>query len=384
MAPRGIPDFPGLLSELIAQPSMSSAASAWNVSNAGVIHKLADWLGALGFAIEIVTVSRNPDKLNLIATFGKGAGGLVLSGHTDTVPYDETRWQSDPFTLTEATGRWYGLGTCDMKGFFAVVIQAIRELQLTQLCQPLIVLATADEETSMAGAKALVHAGKPRARYAVIGEPTGLVPVHAHKGVMMERIRLQGASGHSSNPKLGHSALECMLDVMTELRAFRTELQQVHNALFTVPEPTLNFGRIAGGDNPNRICASCELEFDLRPLPGMSLDTLRSDMEARLAPIANRHQVGMQFERLFDGVPAFSNTMAEGLAALCTELTGHAPSAVAFATEAPYLQQLGMDVLVMGPGSINQAHQPNEFLAQDQAAAGIRVIKTLIGRLCLQ
>ncbi|MCP5161343.1 MAG: acetylornithine deacetylase [Hahellaceae bacterium] len=383
MKPEYLPDFPVLLSELIAQPSVSSSSEKWNMSNAGVINKLAQWLESLGFVVELMTVSKAPEKLNLVATLGTGAGGLVLSGHTDTVPYDDSRWSSDPFTVTEKGGRWYGLGTCDMKGFFAVVIQAVREMGLSQLKQPLIVLATADEETSMAGAKALAAAGKPKARYAVIGEPTGLRPVHMHKGVMMERIRLQGLSGHSSNPALGHSALECMADMINALRVFRSELQLHKNMAFQVATPTLNLGHICGGDNPNRICGACELQFDLRPLPGMSLEALRGDILQRLQPIAEANQVSMRFERLFDGVPPFANEHTHGLVNVCERLTGHAPQAVAFATEAPYLQALGMDTLVMGPGSIDQAHQPDEYVDQSQVVEGIRVIKALISHYCL-
>src|SRR5690554_3871754 len=161
-----------MLARLISLPSISSASPEWDHSNEGVVRLLAEWLEPLGFTVEIMEVPGMPGKFNLIATLGSGPGGLVLSGHTDTVPFDDKRWQSDPFSLTEKDNRWYGLGTCDMKGFFPLAIEAAKAFAGEPLQQPLIILATADEESSMNGARALAEAGKPKARYAVIGEPT--------------------------------------------------------------------------------------------------------------------------------------------------------------------------------------------------------------------
>ena len=214
---------------------------------------------------------------------GSGPGGLVLAGHSDTVPFDAALWHSDPLRLTAQGDRWVGLGVCDMKGFFPLVIEALRELLDQPFRQPLLVLATCDEESSMAGARALAAAGRPLGRAAVIGEPTGLKPIRLHKGVMMERIDILGQSGHSSDPSLGHSALEAMQDVMGELRLLRAQWQrEFNNPQFGVPQPTLNFGCIHGGDNPNRICGQCALEFDLRPLPGMDPEQLRAAIRGKL------------------------------------------------------------------------------------------------------
>ena len=156
-----------MLAALIATPSVSCTDPALDLSNRGVIDQLAEWLTDLGFACEIMEVL--PGKANLIATLGSGPGGLVLAGHTDTVPYDQGKWQHNPFRLTEADGCFYGLGTADMKGFFPIAIEAAREFLDTPLKAPLIILATCDEECSMSGARALVDAGRPAARFAVIG-----------------------------------------------------------------------------------------------------------------------------------------------------------------------------------------------------------------------
>ena len=379
-----VPGIREMLARLISQPSISSASPDWDHSNEAVVRTLAEWLEALGFAIEILDVPGMPGKYNLVATLGSGPGGLVLSGHTDTVPFDDKRWHSDPFTLTEKDDRWYGLGTCDMKGFFPLAIEAAKAFIDQPLKQPLIILATADEESSMNGARALAEAGKPRARYAVIGEPTSLRPVRMHKGIMMERLTFEGQSGHSSNPDLGRNALEGMHEAMTELLAPRGQWQEKYrNPAFKVQVPTLNLGCIHGGDNPNRICARCELHFDLRPLPGMDMDNLRQAILNRIQPLAERRQLALSFEPLFDGVPPFETPADAALVQACEKLTGHTAHAVAFATEAPWLQKLGLETLVMGPGSIDQAHQPDEYLELSQLQPTVDILRGLIRQFCI-
>lgn len=376
------PDLRQMLAALIAAPSVSCTDPRLDQGNRGVIDLLAGWLTDLGFACDIQEVA--PGKANLIATLGQGPGGLVLAGHTDTVPWDQGKWRFDPFTLTEADGRLYGLGSADMKGFFPLAIEAARDFLKTPLKSPLIILATCDEECSMAGARALVEAGKPAARFAVIGEPTSGRPLRMHKGVMMERVVIEGRSGHSSDPALGANALEAMNAVMNELLAFRGELQgKYRNPAFTVPVPTLNLGCIHGGDNPNRICPHCELQFDLRPLPGMDMDELRQQIRQRLAPLAPRHRVQLTVEPIYAGTPAMETPADSPLVRAAERLTGHRAEAAAFGTEGPFFRQLGMDALILGPGGIEQAHQPDEFIALDSIHPTVTVLRGLIREFCL-
>lgn len=372
------------LQALVALPSVSCAVPEWDMGNLPVIELLAGWLDERGFQTEILPLPGQPGKANLIATLGSGPGGLVLSGHSDTVPYDDQRWQTDPFKLTERDGKLYGLGATDMKGFFPAVLAAVDRFLDTPLQQPLIVLATADEESSMSGARTLAEQGRPKARYAVIGEPTELVPVHMHKGIMMESVRVRGASGHSSDPSLGRNALDTMHGVMGELINLRGELQERYrNPGFAVQVPTLNLGCIHGGDSPNRICAQCELHFDLRPLPGMDNDELRRMIQQRLTPLAERSGNDIVFSALFEGVEPFEQDRDSALAKACEQLTGHSAESVAFATEAPFLQSLGMQTLVLGPGSIKQAHQPDEFIDTRQLAPAVEVLSGLIQKFCV-
>ncbi len=372
------------LQRLVALPSVSCTSPDWDMGNLKVIEQLAEWLQPLGFKIEILPLAGQPNKANLIATLGQGPGGLVLSGHADTVPYNEERWQQSPFELTERDNRLYGLGATDMKGFFPACIQAAQAFVDTPLQQPLIILATADEESSMSGARALAEIGRPKARYAVIGEPTQLKPIRMHKGIMMEAVRVEGQAGHSSNPALGHNALETMHSVLGELLQFRGELQQRYsNPGFEVSVPTLNLGCIHGGDNPNRICGQCELHFDLRPLPGMDNHELHNAIQRRLTPLAEQSATDIHFHSLFEGVSAFEEAANSTLIQACEKLTGHTAESVAFATEAPFLQQLGMQTVVLGPGSIDQAHQPDEYISCNQIEPAITLLRSLIQKFCL-
>jgi len=378
------PNLEELMQQLIALPSISCTNPALDQGNRNVINTLANWLEDLGFSTEIQPLNADGSKANLIATIGKGSNGLVLAGHTDTVPYDENCWNSDPFRLTEANGRLYGLGTADMKSFFALVIEAIRDLDLSSLQQPLIILATADEETSMSGARALNGGHLPGARFALIGEPTGLKPVRMHKGMMMEAIKLTGLSGHSSNPALGNSALEAMHRVMTELLKWRDELQHANNnPLFEIPVPTMNLGHIHGGDNPNRICGHCELQIDIRPLPGMKLTDLRNELEQRLQTTLAGTMISYETLALFEGVPAIETPADSTLVKAVEKLTAASSEAVAFSTEAPFYNKLGMDSVVLGPGSINQAHQPDEYLGLEQIKPTVKLMQDLVKQFCM-
>ncbi|MEX0870359.1 MAG: acetylornithine deacetylase [Aquisalimonadaceae bacterium] len=384
MMPANPPPLIDMLRQLIAIPSVSSVTPALDQGNRAVVECLAEWLEGLGFACELQPIPNAPDKANLIATLGRGDGGLVLAGHTDTVPYDESGWSSDPFRLSERDGRLYGLGTSDMKSFLGLIIEAVRDIRAADVKQPLVVLATADEESGMTGAKALVDGQRRIGRHAVIGEPTGLRPIRMHKGVMMEAIRIQGRSGHSSDPALGANALEGMLRVMNDIVAWRQQLQSKNvDPRFEVPVPTLNLGHIHGGDNPNRICGYCELHIDIRPMPGMNLEELRHMLRQRLPRVLGDERLSLELVSLFPGLPAMETPETARIVRATEALTGTQAEAVAFGTEGPYLRDLGMDVVILGPGDIAQAHQLDEYLATDRLQPTVDLLRKLIQQFCL-
>ncbi len=373
-----------MLEKLISSPSVSSTHPHLDSSNLAVIHLLAEWLDGFGFDIDIQTLPDQNNKANLIARLGNGDDGLALSGHTDTVPCDESLWNFDPFTFTQVDRRYYGLGTSDMKSFFALVITSLLSIDTSKLKKPLVILATADEESSMSGVKALLKGNTRLGRYCVIGEPTNLKPVHQHKGIFMDSIRLTGRSGHSSDPSLGNNALEGMHEIMQAMLDYRDTLgKQFTNRDFAIPHPTLNLGHIHGGDNPNRICGQCELHYDLRILPDMELNAVRNNLHDMVLEIAQRRKLECEFSSLFDGTPALATPSTSNIVKIAEQLTQVQSNSVVFATEGPYFSQMGMETIVLGPGSIDVAHQPDEYIEHEQIESGIQLYRQLIKNICI-
>jgi len=209
--------------------------------------------------------------------------------------------------------------------------------------------------------------------------------VHMHKGIIMEAIHVYGHAGHSSNPQLGANALEGMHKVLGDLLAWRGELQAAHSdPRFAVPVPTLNPGYIQGGDNPNRICAHCELHFDLRALPGMDLDGLRRSLDVRLSGLLTGSALRAERKSLIDGTPPMHTPADSAIVRAAERLTGHPAEAVAFCTEGPYLNALGMESIILGPGDIAQAHQPDEYLSLERLDPTVALLRELINRFCIQ
>jgi len=381
---RSMPDTLTMIHELVSCPSVSSVSPDIDMSNLAVIEKLSGWLESMDFSVEILPLKNSPGKANLVATLGRGQGGLVLAGHTDTVPFDEQLWKFNPLALTEADNRLYGMGTSDMKAFFALALTAAKKFSAADLREPLIIVSTADEESTMNGARALATSGRLQASRVIIGEPTGLRPVHMHKGMMMQSVHVHGCSGHSSDPALGANAMEGMQDVINEIRKWRSELQhRFKDTKFKVPVPTLNLGRIFGGDNPNRICGDCELHFDLRPLPGMSADELLAELEPRLNAAVSIADLELTLKPLMQPVPPFAADEDSEIVAAVEQLTGTSAESAAYSTEAPFFKDAGLDAVILGPGDIEQAHQPDEYLALDRVQPMIDVLEGLIQRFCV-
>ncbi|HGS4619925.1 TPA: acetylornithine deacetylase [Vibrio cholerae] len=375
-----LPSFLEVYEGLISTSSISSTDARWDEGNEQVIAKLADWLSALGFSIQIEQVA--PNKQNLIAKLGSGEGGLLLAGHSDTVPFDEGRWNYNPHALTQANNRFYGLGTTDMKGFFAFIYEAVKNVDWSKQTKPLYVLATCDEETTMLGARHFTENAPFKPDYCIIGEPTSLVPIRAHKGHVANAIRVTGKSGHSSNPALGVNAIEIMHEVLFALMQLRDRLiKEYHHPGFEIPTPTLNLGHIHGGDSPNRICGCCELHYDVRPLPGISLDGLDNLMRDALREVQQKWPGRIELVPLHDPIPGYEcahdHPFIHGISEICEQEA----QTVNYCTEAPFLQQI-CPTLVLGPGSIDQAHQPDEFLAFEFIDPTVRVLSRAMQKYC--
>jgi acetylornithine deacetylase len=346
-----------------------------------------------------IRVRRNPspggDKVNLIFEVGpeadperEGRPGLVLSGHMDVVPAEEKEWESDPFTLADRGDRWVGRGACDMKGFLALAANLALEASGRRLAHPLALLFTYDEEVGTLGARRLIESC-PEARAlpasVVIGEPTGLRVVRAHKGHLTMRITLHGRSAHSGYPHLGSNAIEPTAEVIAALARLRRALAAEgapHAELFPeVPFVPLNVGRVQGGAAINVVPDRCTVELGLRALPGVDSRRLAERVEqaarAAAAPFVPEVEV------LADSPPLLVPEEAPLLRRLCSLVGQRETATVSFATDAGWLQRLGMDCVLFGPGSIDAAHRPNEHVPKADLAAARAVLERAIAGCCL-
>ena len=383
-----LPSHVDILRPLIGSPSVSSADPDYDQPNRAVIDHLASFAEDVGFRVSVEPLTLAPGKANLVATIGPPdqPGGIVLSGHSDTVPYDEGAWATDPFDLVtrQDDGALFGLGVADMKGFFPAALHAISQVGAGALKRPVVLVATADEESTMYGALQLVAEGRRLGRRAIIGEPTGLRPIRKHKGVMLERLAVEGRSGHASDPGLGRNAIEGMVRVLEALMRHREALAATErDSSFAVPELTMNFGRISGGDSANRICPRCELHVDIRVLPATDTEALHEQLrEVMDGALLGTDLVGL-LEPLAAGVPSFETPATSEFVRACEAVSGAASEAVMFGTEAPYFAQLGMDTVVLGPGSIDVAHQPNETLRVADLERASEIYAGLLHRYCV-
>lgn len=375
--------FIELYESIIKNPSISAFDQEIDQSNKPLIELLSSWFSEFGFEITIQLVPNTRNKFNMLAKIGSGEGGLLLSGHSDTVPFDEGRWQSDPFTLKQQDGKLFGLGTCDMKGFFAFVLEALKTIPLDKLQKPLYILATADEETSMAGARFFAQQQLIKPDMAIIGEPTELVPIAKHKGHIVQSLKVEGKSGHSSDPEKGVNAIEIIYQAIGQLIDLQTQLKSKYvDDAFSVPYVTMNLGHIHGGDGENRICGHCKLNFDLRAVPELSDEQALALIDEALAPVYAKYPNRLNLELMYPTAPAFACKDEQNILELAEKLTGNKFASANYATEAPFINELGCDTIVLGPGSINQAHQPDEFMSLDYVNPTVSVLQQMINKVC--
>ncbi|HSN83150.1 MAG TPA: acetylornithine deacetylase [Polyangiales bacterium] len=380
-----LPSAAYMLRQLIASPSVSSPDERFDQSNRGVIDLVAQWASELGFSVRVEPLPGQPKKANLIARLGDGADGLVLSGHTDTVPYDADRWTDDPFELTERDGKLFGLGTADMKGFFAAALHAVARTDRARIRRPIVLLGTADEESTMEGAKALVEAGERLGRHALIGEPTGLRPIRKHKGVFYVQLIIEGRSGHASNPALGVNAIDGLQRALGALQSWREAIgSRHHDDEFEVPMPTLNFGRVRGGDSPNRICAECTLDLDIRFLPGMSRAAVVEELRGVVAEALEGGAWTFELRETGAFAEAFAGPTDPDFTQAVESVCGCSARTALFGTEAPYLAELGLQTLILGAGDIAVAHQPDEYVTMAAIERATEVYASLIRRFCIE
>ncbi|BAP58561.1 acetylornithine deacetylase [Candidatus Tachikawaea gelatinosa] len=377
-----LPKFIEMLRQLIAIPSISSTDKKFDISNKKMIDLLSEWFESVGFSIEIQVVSEEHKKFNMIAYKGNKKGGLLLSGHTDTVSFNEKFWKFNPFKLTEKNHNLYGLGVVDMKIFFVIILSILSKINLKKIKHPLYILATSDEETTMFGIKHFVKNKKFFPKYAIIGEPTSLNIIRGHKGYFSAIIQVFGKSAHSSNPAKGINAIEIMQKIIDLLKILRENLTNKYkNINFNVPYPTINIGKIHGGDSTNKVCDFCELHIDIRPTPNISIDNIYYELNSMFS-INKKILKYTKIKELYPCIPSYECKKDNFLVKKVESLIQKPSSFVNYCTEASFLQKC-CPVIVLGPGSIEQAHKADEFISINDTCKGINFFKKIIKYFCL-
>jgi acetylornithine deacetylase len=333
------------------------------------------------------------DKSALMATIGPAVeGGVVLSGHSDVVPVEGQKWTSDPFALREADGRLYGRGACDMKGFDAVALAMVPEFLAAGLKRPIHILLSYDEETTCLGSLDLIaRFGRqtPRPALAIVGEPTMMACADTHKGVATFHTRVTGLEAHSARPMLGANAVAIAADIVSEIgrlaRAY--EAPELCNPRFDPPYSTLHVGEIHGGTARNILARQCDFHWEFRGLPGVPTAEAAAKVQAFVDDVAlprlTRFVSGPTIETIMEvDVPSLAAQADNAAASLALRLTrSNTLTTVSFATESGHFQAAGLPTVVCGPGSIDQAHKPDEFIAISQLAAGIDFMRALADEL---
>ncbi len=352
------------------------------LSNLNLIDDVHTALKGYGVTAQLI-YSADGQKANLFATLpaydGETQGGIVLSGHTDVVPVDGQHWSSDPYTLTERDGKLFGRGAADMKGFIASALALVPELLAMRRHKPIHLALSYDEEVGCMGAPVMLaelHRQGIRADSCVVGEPTGMQVVVAHKGINLFTCRVSGRAAHSSLTPQGCNAIEYAARLICHIRDLADSYKNGPcDNLYDVPYTTMTTNRIHGGIAVNTIAEACEFQYEFRNLPGMSAHSIQAKVEAYVRDVllprmrAECAQANIDIEA-GAAAPALEACEQAAITQLVRGLTGDQhKQGVAYATEGGLFQKAGMPTVVCGPGHIEQAHKADEFVTIDQLAA---------------
>jgi len=359
-------------------------------SNLEAIGWIEDYLARHGVASRRIA-SEDGTKANLLATIGPPVeNGVILSGHSDVVPVDGQDWTSDPWTLTERDGRWYGRGTADMKGFIALALAHVP--LFARGSRPVHLAISYDEEVGCAGAPAMIERARgelPRPMAAIVGEPSSMQPIDGHKGITLHEVEIDGVAAHSSLPHLGVSANMAAIELMGELQRIAEALANEGDPAsgFHPAHATLTVGLMRGGTAANILAEHAAFTFDLRVPPGQSARDILAPFFARCERLdaqlqAREPRASVRVRQVADA-PALTPEGNEAAVALVRRLarTNEAAQKVAYAAEAGLFAQSGFPTVICGPGSIEQAHQPDEWIAASQLEAGICFMRALAEEL---
>ncbi len=360
-------------------------------SNLALIDYVQDYLNDLGVVSELVK-SEDGDKANLYATLGPvDQPGIVLSGHTDVVPVDGQNWDSDPFSIREHDDKLFGRGTSDMKSFLGVCLALVPQFLAQKRKAPIHLAFSYDEEVGCLGVRGLLDELAQREikpSGCIIGEPTMMKVIRAHKGKLSYRCNVHGHESHSGLNHLGVNAVEAAAEAVAHLKTMARRFRDngPYDPELTPAYTTVHTGVISGGTALNIVPKACSFDFEFRHLPQDNpddlFDALKQHVETLLPEMhAVSKQAGFSFEEL-SRIPGLSSDESADIVTLAKALTGqNSTGKVSFGTEAGLFQDIGIPAVVCGPGSIEQAHKPNEFIAVEQIAQCETFVQKLFSRL---
>jgi len=386
-APTSYPASVEMIRKLVSFPTVSRD------SNLALIEFVREYLKPLDADVRL-TFDEDKRKAKLFATLGpRRQGGIVLSGHTDVVPVQGQAWETDPFTLIERDGKLYGRGTSDMKGFIAVVLALLPEFVGRGLSTPLHMAFSYDEEVGCIGVGRMIDdltAAGIKPQSCIVGEPTLMHPVIAHKGKKSYRATVKGLASHSAYAPSGVNAVEAAAEAVAFLKrlARRHRDGGPYDRAFDVAHTTVHTGVFHGGTALNIVPHECTFDFEFRHLPGDDPAKLFAEFNAyvkqTLEPEMRAVYKDAGFDiRLMSEIPALDNRAETEVVALAQALSGHHDiGKVSYGTEGSQFQRAGIPTVICGPGSIEQAHKPNEFVALEQIAASEAFLRGLMARCC--
>jgi acetylornithine deacetylase len=357
-------------------------------SNLPLIDFVDDYLRAWNVPV-VRAPNAGDDKAAIFATIGPtDRGGVVLSGHTDVVPVAGQAWTTDPYALRVADGRAYGRGAVDMKGFCALALALVPDFLAASLKTPIHFLFSYDEETTCLGPVDIIRRfGRdlPQPTAVIVGEPTDLEVVDAHKSVVTFNTVVHGREAHSAKPALGASAVMAAAELVCELNRIGDEMEQRGDPTgrFEPPHTTVHVGTIAGGTARNILAKECKFHWEFRGVPGLDPEEIPARLKRFAETVAatrlNRHGPYGRVETTLEAsVPGLDPDPGSAAEQLALRLAGRNRTAsVSFATEGGRFQEAGIPTVVCGPGSIDQAHQPDEYITLEALAAGEAFLKRL-------
>ena len=369
-----------ILEELVAIPSVSGQSNQPIITwiqkffePLGWHHRLFSYQDAAGIEKRNLIVSPRPLGLSTITA------ELAIVCHTDTVPFNATSWP-EALHLHEQEGMLHGCGACDVKGFLACMLAAVSELDTTRLMLPLCLVFTSDEEIGCRGARFLLEQRALQVRYAIVGEPTSLVPARAGKGYCLANIHVKGKAAHSAFPEAGYSAIFAAARLLCEIETLAKSLMQDRNKAFLPPWTTVNVGEIRGGTAKNVIPADCSFLLEWRPIPGQRPELVLEQLEEIIGRLSAG---GLAAEIEVLRIDTGFETSADSVVIQSVLRQFGAPTqTISFSTEAPWLARMGAEAVVIGPGSMLTAHSQRECVPAAELEDCVHLLRTAIERLC--